>query len=301
MVGVVADKIASNGVYPACIRNEVKSYEFRKPGEESAEFSELKNLYGSLTKNGNAEKFYEKFYSSVPLNATKYFEGLSRNAATLLSTKIAVHMLALFKEKAVAVGRASEEVKRNLSDKEMAGLQYIGGYVLHKLHKKHASSKFKDTPESQQVMSLLKAGKADDVTTGDSQRLISSLNRGGLWAITVSAQKLFERTEHQFRIFCPNTTLQRLDITGIASKTMSDVEAVRAWNTMLSNSELVVDADVSKDLFLSIINLYVRVRSFSFAKDVIQKYKMKQKQFQAKALRKEIQRAGNDSRNNRQI
>lgn len=42
-----------------------------------------------------------------------------------------------------------------LSDKEKAGLQYIGGYVLHKLHKKYARN---ETPESQHAMAILKAG-----------------------------------------------------------------------------------------------------------------------------------------------
>lgn len=41
-----------------------------------------------------------------------------------------------------------------LSDKEKAGLQYIGGYVLHKLHKKYARN---ETPESQHAMAILKA------------------------------------------------------------------------------------------------------------------------------------------------
>ena len=59
---------------------------------------------------------------------------------------------------------------------------------------------------------------------------------------------------------------------------------------MVSESGLRVDSSVSKDILSCIIHLYVRVRSFSLAKDIIQNYKMQQKQVKAKALRKGIHR-----------
>ena len=48
----------------------------------------------------------------------------------------------------------------------------------------------------------------------------------------------------------------------------------------------------------NIINLFLHVRSFSFAKDVIQKHKIKQKQVKAKSLGEELKRAsgGKDDR-----
>ena len=42
---------------------------------------------------------------------------------------------------------------RKLSDEEKAGLHYIGGYVLPKLHTKHAGK----SSESEQAISILKA------------------------------------------------------------------------------------------------------------------------------------------------
>ncbi|PFX31082.1 hypothetical protein AWC38_SpisGene4156 [Stylophora pistillata] len=45
-------------------------------------------------KKGDVEKFYSNFYGTVALNATKYFKGLTRNAATLLATKVADTMIA---------------------------------------------------------------------------------------------------------------------------------------------------------------------------------------------------------------
>ena len=108
----------------------------------------------------------------------------------------------------------------------MAGLQYLGGYVLHKLHKKHARASSK---ESQQAMALLKAGKMEH--TGESnQKLISSLNRGGLWSITGPAQRIFLKTEHWFRQLTPNVDLQGVDLAGITHKAISDRHTGRFAN-----------------------------------------------------------------------
>ena len=66
-----------------------------------------------------------------------------------------------------------------LSEKEQAGLQHVGGYVLHNLRKKYAR---KNTTESQQAMAILRAGKLEHGY--ENQKLVSSLNPGGLWNIT---------------------------------------------------------------------------------------------------------------------
>ena len=49
----------------------------------------IKKLFEDYFKTGNAEKFYGNYYAQVPLKSTIFFKGLSRNAATLLATKVA--------------------------------------------------------------------------------------------------------------------------------------------------------------------------------------------------------------------
>jgi hypothetical protein len=155
MVDDVKLKLSNNLVFNETLREELKAYSFKKPTEKSVEFGLLKVIYDGLIKNGNPEKFYSKYYAQVPLNAMKYFPGLSRNAATLLSTKLADRMLSCSKE------RDNDQTKVEklcLSDKELAGMQYLGGYVLHNLYKKLTNSKNNKLSECQQAMSLLKAG-----------------------------------------------------------------------------------------------------------------------------------------------
>ena len=71
--------------------------------------------------------------------------------------------------------------------KEKAGMQYLGSYVLHNLHKKHGRT---NSVESQQAMAVLRAGKLESITDS-SQKPVSALNRGGLWSITQPAQQIF--------------------------------------------------------------------------------------------------------------
>ena len=127
----------------------------------------------------------------------------------------------------------------------------------------------------------------------DSQNLVSSLDSGGLWTITESAQNISFRTEHYFRQSSLNGAhrLQRVDIAGIAEKSVSDSDVVSNYQTMVSDAEVVPTKNVSQDVLDSIVNLHMRVRSFSLDKDtiVLQDFKIKAKQSKGKALHKEIQ------------
>ena len=116
-------------------------------------------------------------------------------------------------------------------------------------------------------MSILKAGKLEDGC--NSQKLVSNLSRGGLWHITKCSQKNFFRIEHHFRQLSPDGNLQSVNIKGITDKSVTDSELLAYYNLMVSDSELVPATHVIKDVLHAIVHLYVRVRSFSLAKDII--------------------------------
>ena len=133
----------------------------------------------------------------------------------------------------------------------------------------------------------------------ENQKLTSSLNRGGLWSISKYSQLIFERIEHHFRIVT-SRSLHNIDISIIESKSVCDLQLVSAYDAMLSESELIADKSIAKDALHNIVYLYVKVRCFSFAKDVIQKHKINSKQLKKKALRKEICRASTENESERQ-
>ena len=177
-------------VFAENLRNELGNYSYQQLPEDSNEFSAVKAIYEGYTRNGDAEKFYGKYYATVAAKSTQFFSGISRNAATLLASKVADCLLAYSKQQKHST-KSSHHIKAVLSDKEKAGMQYLGGYVLHNLHKKHGRA---NSVESQQAMAILKAGKLESMTDS-SQKLVSALNRGGLWSITQPAQQIFLKAE----------------------------------------------------------------------------------------------------------
>ena len=295
MINEAKQRLTENRAFPKNVREELRDYNFTGISEETEELLNLQNVFKCLAKKRDGEKFYSVFYSTVPLRSTSYFVGLSRNAATLLSTKLADHMLSYSKKQGCTNSSTSGA---KLTEKEMARLQYIGGYVVSKLHHKLAQSKSGVSPESQQSMSILKAGREESIDA--SQKLVTCLSRGGLWGITKAAEKIFLQAEKHFRSSTCNGPVLKINIEKIRSESSSDSEVKAAYDTLLSNSELKVDKHVAKDVLQSILDLYIRVRSFSFAKDIVQNYKIKAKLLKEKGLRKEISRASKQSDQERQ-
>ena len=81
-------KVKTSQLYAQSFKNEMEVYSFEELEEDNVEFAKLKSIFDGYSKNGDTEKFYAKYYAEIPLNSEKYFTGLSRNASTLLSTKV---------------------------------------------------------------------------------------------------------------------------------------------------------------------------------------------------------------------
>lgn len=90
-------KINEAEVFTESLRDELSKYSFQQPEEGSFEFTSIKSMYDGFLKNGDLEKFYQKYYATVPVKSTQFFTGLSRIAATLLSTKVADCLIACCK------------------------------------------------------------------------------------------------------------------------------------------------------------------------------------------------------------
>ena len=84
------------------------------------------------------------------------------------------------------------------------------------------------------------------------------------------------KAEKYFRSSTCNGPILKINIEKIRSNSCSDLEVITAYNTLLSNSELSIDKHVAKDVLQSILDLYITVRSFSFAKDIVQCCKSRQ-------------------------
>ena len=88
--------------------------------------------------------------------------------------------------------------------------------------------------------------------------------------------------------------LQKVDFASIISKSISASIVVSQYNIMLLEAELEPVDQLSKSVLYSIINLCVRVRLFSLAKDIIMCHKIDIKRSKDKSLCKEISRSCNE-------
>ena len=77
-------------------------------------------------------------------------------------------------------------------------LQYIVGYVVHKLYSKFKFSKNEDCVYSKQCLSILLYCKRD---SDDTRTLINAKDRGRLWRINETVQNIFIACEKIFRSF----------------------------------------------------------------------------------------------------
>ena len=85
-----------------------------------------------------------------------------------------------------------------LSERKLKSLQYLVGYVFHKLYSKFKFSKTKDCVYSKHCLSILLCCKVD---SDDTQILINAKDLGGLWIVNETVQNIFIECEKIFRSF----------------------------------------------------------------------------------------------------
>lgn len=284
-------KLQANKCYPSRLIDEFTS-------ECCANLSE--EVYGILIKSvkesaevlqrsyPNPNNFYSKFYSGVVVHSSSYFTNFSPKAATLFATTLAsVTYQDIVKPDSNQKNKNT--VQKSLSEKELAGLQYLGGYIFSKLHKKLTSSKHWKTEKLQKSLSLLEAAKLPAVD--ETQKLVSCLNKGGLWFINTSAQNILIQCEHYFKTATEmKTHIRSINRNEVVQKCLSDVDIRANFEDISETATVKVEKNVAHDVLTSIIDLFIRVRSYTYAKDIVQKYKLKNKTqgTRSKALRKEL-------------
>ena len=131
-------------------------------------------------------------------------------------------------------------------------MQCLTGYVIHKLLKKTKHNPKYDSEENQATILVLESM----VDKTSEQRLIYSLNRGGLTPMSEDCEHIFYKTEELFHKETIVANLRNIDIQKMTFNLMGKSDIVS-----LSN----IDTEIKNNLQ---IQLYLRVRSFSEAKDI---------------------------------
>ena len=129
-----AGTLSENKCYPESIRKELKQWQ---PEITENLLLQVQEICTFLTKlRPDAEKFYSLFFAKIVQKSAVYFPDLQPKDSTLLATKLANATLhhcitsAKVQPEAEAV---SSKTSKQVSEREIAGLQYLGGYVFSSL------------------------------------------------------------------------------------------------------------------------------------------------------------------------
>lgn len=161
------------------------------------------------------------------------------------------------------------------------------GYVLQSLYRKSKNSPHWNSTRGQELQCLLQSMKLAD---SKDDEYIHSLSRGGLWAPNEPIKHIAKATEISFRRHLNG----KKDVCALipTDKVVDDVLAMPVvkslWESIITDLDSTVSNECSKLALENFVKLYVQVRSFSYARDIINKYKLKEKASRKKALRTEL-------------
>ena len=252
----------------------------------------IDNLIGSKYCNVKS-KFYHAFYENIVRQSTIYWS-INYSAGTVLARRLCETLLAYVKNQETRLEIDSIKIK-NLNGREYCGMQYLAGYVVHKLYLKHRNLKNYKTKTNQQTMTLLKACQLDPAKQIHA-KLVTALTRGGLWCVNEHMEKILLISEKHFSI---KTDVSKRSI-GIFSPVKSVMEYKPVKNVMESVIESIPDVQIEKEIvkitLYNMITLYMRVRAFSLARDIVQKEKIaKREKGKGNSLRKSPKKSDEDN------
>ena len=124
----------------------------------------------------------------------------------------------------------------------------------------------------------------------DLNPYIASLSRGGLWSPHPWIVSIAEACELIFKNSTDKGMITHLPVETMVNEVLSLASVNGLWDNIIDKC----DNEISKEcklLYLeNFIKLYIKVRCFSFAKDVVNKYKLSTNAPKKKALRKELKK-----------
>jgi len=93
-----------------------------------------------------------------------------------------------------------KSVNLEINEKELSGLQYLCGYVFHKIFiTLRKEQRYHQVPRIRWSCDFLKAAKVTDESEKHEKRLIKVQGRGGLWTVCKDAEIMFIELETIFR------------------------------------------------------------------------------------------------------
>ena len=152
----------------------------------------------------------------------------------------------------------------------------------------HQKSRNKKDTSSHELQALVRSLKSSESTNS----FISARSRGGLGAPSDALLGILEEAEISFRKHVGpgdiTNSIRNIPMDMICVSTLDSPLVKSLWHNIVLDSGVEKSCSTEKLLLENIVKLYLRVRSFSYAKDYISKYKIKEKRTKSKAIRKDL-------------
>ena len=105
-------------------------------------------------------------------------------------------------------------------------------------------------------------------------------------------EEIFKVAELHFKNFPGQGNVQSIDKDALVDEIKEKEQYVIAYfDECVSSAELDIRKNIANDILQQALILYIKVRSFTHAKDVINKYKAMMKSSKSKSLRTELKRS----------
>lgn len=271
----IKTKIACEKLYGREMTNSIKTATATK-----ALFDALYPLFATFCK---VESFFALIRKSCDLLDCKDYK-----ASNLIMIHIPDHLVGFYHTiSRQHIGETAASTVKKLDPAERGPLTYVAGYVVSKLFQKN---KRKSGNQNEELQSLLQSMKSIDQSTS----FIAARSRGGLVNPSTDLVGILEETEYLFRKEVSDSsqgTLRKIPTDSICSKTLESPVVKSLWDNIVMSAGVDQSSSTQKLCLENVVKLYLRVRSFSYARDYLTKHKIKEKQLKKKALRKDLKQS----------
>lgn len=239
-------------------------------------------LYNKFRKSRNQDKLLESFYGLMPGSA-KLLNCEDSRVANIVMIHIPDHLVGFVNINRMRSSSAVTETNsQKIKSSEHGPLEYIAGYVVQKLCRANRKSSKKDSSELENLLQCLKSEQ-------DSSSFILSRTRGGLVMPSDDLVRILHQAELHFRVVVQEKqVLRNINVDSICFSTISSPIVKSLWENIVLSSGVTKSGDTQKLCLENIVKLYLKVRSFSYAKKYITQFKINEKQGKKKALRKDL-------------
>lgn len=280
MVLDATESLAKCDIYGLAVRNVFTTVTFQ-PTELLVQ--SIKNLYAKFCRKCDRDKLLMNLYKLIPQSANMFLVSnpVSVEILNLIMVNLPDLLVSFYKR-----GEQNEDsmaIEKSLEESEYGPLSYVAGYIIGKLYR---MSKFhrSQTDTQIQIQCLLLSLKS-----ADENEYINSLSRGGLWVPCGNLVIIAVECEKFFRKYTKGV-VKEVPLTKLSADILEDPKVKSAWEAILLDASQEKD-ETTRACLQNIVMLYIRVRAFSYTKDIVTQYKLKEKlELRKKALRKELKK-----------